>query len=236
MRSFSATGGTQLTVQFDLGKNIDAAAGAIQAAINAAGPSLPKDMPQPPGYWKANPSGWSVITLALTSDVLDPSDVYDIADTIVAEQISQVPGVARIYISGAERGAVRIRVDPGRIAAMHVSLEQIRAAVRDATLNLPKGRMNLDGQFWSIADNDQLFKARGISRHRRGLAQRRTRAAARCRRGNRRRGQRAAGRLVQQRAWRRHPGLQAAGCQHRGDGRCREGSCCRSSSIGCRRR
>ncbi len=159
MRSFSATGGTQLTVQFDLGRTTDAAAGAIQAAINAAGASLPKDMPQPPGYWKTNPSGWSVITFALTSDVLDPSDVYDIADTIVAEQIAQVPGVARIYISGAERGAVRIRVDPGRIAAMHVSLEQIRAAVRGATLNLPKGRMNLEGQFWSIADNDQLFNA-----------------------------------------------------------------------------
>ena len=117
-------------MQFDLDKSIDAAAGAIQAAINAAGPSLPKDLPQPPGYWKANPSGWAVIALALTSDVLDPSDVYDIADTIVAEQISQVPGVAKVYVSGAERGAVRIRVDPARIAAMHVSLEQIRAAVR----------------------------------------------------------------------------------------------------------
>ncbi len=159
MRSFSATGGTQLTVQFQLDKNIDAAAGAIQAAINAAGPNLPKDMPQPPGYWKVNPSGWSVITLALTSEVLDPSDVYDFADTVVAEQISQVPGVAQVMVSGAEHGAVRIRVDPGRIAAMHVSLEQIRAAVRNATLNLPKGRVNLDGWFWSIVANDQLYKA-----------------------------------------------------------------------------
>ena len=159
MRSFSATGGTQLTVQFQLDKNIDAAAGAIQAAINAAGPNLPKDMPQPPGYWKVNPSGWSVITLALTSEVLDPSDVYDFADTVVAEQISQVPGVAQVMVSGAEHGAVRIRVDPGRIAAMHVSLEQIRAAVRNATLNLPKGRVNLDGRFWSIVANDQLYKA-----------------------------------------------------------------------------
>src|SRR5262245_33085039 len=125
MRSFSATGGTQLTVQFQLDKNIDAAAAAIQAAINASGPSLPKDLQQPPVYWKANPSGWAVMTLALTSEVLDPSDIYDIADTIVAEQISQVPGVAHVFVSGAERGAVRIRADPGRIAAMHVSLEQI---------------------------------------------------------------------------------------------------------------
>jgi hydrophobe/amphiphile efflux-1 (HAE1) family protein len=160
MGSFSATGGTNVSVQFDLDKNIDAAAAAVQAAINAAGPNLPKDMPQPPGYWKVNPSGWAVMTLALTSDVLDPGDVYDIADTVVSEQITQVPGVAQVWVSGAERGAVRIRVDPGRIAAMHVSLEQIRAAVRGATVNLPKGRVSLDGRFWSIAANDQLYKAR----------------------------------------------------------------------------
>ena len=160
MRSFSATGGTELTVQFQLERTTDAAVSAIQAAINAAGPSLPKDLPQPPGYWKTNPSGWSVITLAITSDVLDPSSVYDVADSIVAEQISQLPGVGQVFVSGAERGAVRIRVDPGRVAAMHLSLEQIRAAVRDATLNLPKGRVNLGGRFWDVTDNDQLFNAR----------------------------------------------------------------------------
>ena len=159
MRSFSATGGTMLTVQFTLDKNIDAAAGAIQSAVNASGPNLPKDLPQPPEHWKANPSGWAVIALSLTSEVLDPTDVYDIADTVVAEQISQLPGVAQVVVSGAERGAVRIRVDPGRIAAMHVSLEQVRAAVRDASVNMPKGTLNLDGQSWSIAANDQLFKA-----------------------------------------------------------------------------
>jgi hydrophobe/amphiphile efflux-1 (HAE1) family protein len=159
MRSFSATGGTELTVQFQLDKNIDAAAGAVQAAINAAGPSLPKDLPSPPGYWKANPAGVAVITLALTSEVLDPSDIYDIADTVVTQQILQAPGVSQVSISGADRGAVRIRVDPGRIAAMHVSLEQVRAAVRDATVNLPKGRLNLDDQSWTIVANDQLFKA-----------------------------------------------------------------------------
>ncbi len=160
MNSFSATGGTQIRVQFELDKNSDAAAAAIQAAINAARPGLPKDLPDPPGYWKANPSGWAVMTLALTSDVLDPSDVYDIANSIVSEQISQVPGVAQVSVSGADRGAVRIRVDPGRIAAMQVSLEQIRAAVRNATLNLPKGKVSVDGQSWTIATNDQLYKAR----------------------------------------------------------------------------
>jgi hydrophobe/amphiphile efflux-1 (HAE1) family protein len=159
MRSFSATGGTELTVQFQLDKNIDAAAGAVQAAINAAGPSLPKDLPQPPGYWQSNPSGWAVIWLSLTSDVIDPSDIYDIADTVVAEQISQLPGVAQVFVSGAQRGAVRIRIDPGRIGTMGVSLEQIRASVRDSALNMPQGALHLDGQSWTIAANDQLFKA-----------------------------------------------------------------------------
>jgi multidrug efflux pump len=160
MHSFSATGGTSIVVQFQLDKKSDAATAAVQAAINASGPSLPKDLPQPPSFWKTNPAGWSVIMLALTSDVLEPGEVYDVADTIVAEQISQVAGVAQVIVSGAERGAVRIRVDPGKIAAMHVSLEQIRSAVHEATLNLPKGHINLDGQSWSVATNDQLYKAR----------------------------------------------------------------------------
>jgi multidrug efflux pump len=159
MHSFSDPGATQITVQFRLDKNIDAAAGAVQAAINAASSSLPKDMPGPPVHWKVNPAGWSVMTLVLTSDVLEPSTVYDIADTIVSEQITQLPGVAQVRVSGSERGAVRIRVDPGRIAALHVSLEQIRAAVRDATVNVPKGRVSLDGELWTIEANDQLFGA-----------------------------------------------------------------------------
>ncbi|MEJ0015093.1 MAG: efflux RND transporter permease subunit [Acetobacteraceae bacterium] len=160
MRSFSATGGVQLVVQFQLDKDADAAAAAVQAAINAAGPSLPRDLPQPPGYWKTNPAGWSVITLALTSDVLESTAIYEYADSVVAEQIAQVPGISQVSVSGAERAAVRIRADPGRIAAMGISLEQIRTAVRTSTVNLPKGRLNLDGRTWTIAANDQLYKAR----------------------------------------------------------------------------
>jgi len=160
MSSFSATGGTMLTVQFDLSKDVDAAAEAVQAAINAAGPNLPPDLPQPPSYWKANPSGWPVITLALTSDVLDPTDVYDLADSVVAEQLSQIPGVAQASVSGAERGSVRIRVDPGRIAEMGISLEQIRIALGEASANWPKGEISDPGQSWTITDNDQLLHAR----------------------------------------------------------------------------
>ena len=159
MRSFSATGGTQLTIQFELEKSIQAAAGAVQAAINASGPSLPKDLPQPPIYWKVNPSGWPVITLALTSDVLEPSEIYDLADSVIAEQLAQLPGVAQANVSGAERGAVRIRVDPAQAATMGLSLEQIRIAIRGATVNLPKGSANIDGHNWTLTANDQLYRA-----------------------------------------------------------------------------
>ena len=183
----------------------------------------PKDMPQPPGYWKANPSGWSVITLALTSEVLDPSDVYDFADTVVAEQISQVPGVAQVIVSGAEHGAVRIRVDPGpdRGDARFARTDTRGSAQCDA--QPAEGTGEPGRPVLEHRRQRPTVQGAGIPRHRRCVAQRRPRDAARCRRGDRRRDQRAAGWLVQQRAGRRHSGVQAAECQHRGDGRCREG-------------
>ncbi|MBV8651418.1 MAG: efflux RND transporter permease subunit, partial [Alphaproteobacteria bacterium] len=137
--SFSDTGYCEVTMQFDLATDIDAAAGAVQAAINAAGPNLPQDLPRPPTYYKANPSGFSIITLALTSDSVDPGDVYNYAYSVVAEKLSQIDGVAKVYISGAERSAVRVQVDPGLTANMHLSLERIRSAIRNSTENLPKG-------------------------------------------------------------------------------------------------
>ncbi len=179
MRSFSATGGTELTVQFQLDKNIDAAAGAVQAAINAAGPSLPKDLPSPPGYWKANPAGVAVITLALTSEVLDPSDIYDIADTIVTQQISAGSLASPRCRSAAPIGApcASVWTQAGSPRCMCRSSRSARqSAMR--TVNLPKGRLSLDGQSWTIVANDQLFKAPTVSRHRRDLAQRRAGAAA----------------------------------------------------------
>ena len=159
MFSWSGAGGCEIDIQFDLDKDVDAAATAVQSAINAAGPNLPKDLPLPPGYWKANPSGAPVIVLAMTSDVLDPSAVYEAADSVVGERLSQIPGVARVNISGAERGAVRIRAEPRLMANLGVSLEQIRQTVQAASLNLPKGTISQGDQEWTLEANDQLLKA-----------------------------------------------------------------------------
>jgi len=159
MGSFSATGGTQITVQFELGRDIDAASAAVQAAINTAGPNLPKDLPQPPVHWKANPSGWAVIAIALTSDIVEPKQMYDYADSVIAQKLSQLPGVAKVNVAGAERPAVRIRAAPRLLASMNLSLEQVRQAVRAATMNLPKGGISASGLTWMIGANDQLFTA-----------------------------------------------------------------------------
>ena len=122
MSSFSGTGGTDIVTQFDLTVDLDTAAGAVQAAINAAGPDLPKGQ-WPPVYWKSNPAGFAVISLALTSDVLPAGEVYDLADGVIGPKLSQLPGVARVYITGGEKSAVRIQVSPSRMAAMNLSLE-----------------------------------------------------------------------------------------------------------------
>ncbi len=159
MGSFSDTGYCEITLQFDLSTDIDAAAGAVQAAINTAGPNLPQDLPQPPQYYKSNPAGFPVIAIALTSEVVAPGDIYNYADSVVAQKLSQIDGVAKVFISGAERNAVRVQVDPGRIAAMRLSFEQIRAAIRAATQNMPKGAITAGGQSFTVATNDQLFKA-----------------------------------------------------------------------------
>jgi multidrug efflux pump subunit AcrB len=159
MVSFSATGGTSIVIQFDLTKDIDAAAGEVQAAINAAAPNLPKDLPNPPYYVKANPGGFSVIALALNSDVLPAGEVYDFADSVVAQKLSELPGVAQVHISGADRSGIRIRLSPRLLANMQMSLEQVRAAVIRATVNLPKGSINIDGRSYAIDVNDQAKKA-----------------------------------------------------------------------------
>jgi multidrug efflux pump len=159
MSSFSAMGGCEVFIQFALERDIDAAAAAVQSAINAATPNLPKDLPQPPIYGKANPSGYPVIVLAMTSDVLDPGDVYDVADSVVGEKLSQLPGVARVIISGAERAAVRVRASPRLMANMGVSLEQVRNTLQTASQNLPKGMIEDGERSWTLTANDQLFKA-----------------------------------------------------------------------------
>ncbi len=159
MSSFSGIGGTDIVVQFDLATELDAAAGAVQAAISAAGPNLPKNYGWPPVYWKANPAGFAVIALAMTSDTIPASELYDDADSVISPKLSQLPGVARVFITGGEKSAVRIRVSPARLAGMNLSLEAVRAALVAASQNLPKGAVSDSGQRLAIEANDQLLRA-----------------------------------------------------------------------------
>jgi hydrophobe/amphiphile efflux-1 (HAE1) family protein len=159
MGSFSANGGVEIVIQFELETSIDAAATEVQAAINAASPNLPKDMPWPPYYREANPGGFAPVAVALTSEVVSPGELYDYADSVVKERLSEVPGVAEVLINGAERSAVRVQVWPRVLANMHLSLEQVRTALRAATQNLPKGSINVSNQAVAIGANDQLRRA-----------------------------------------------------------------------------
>ena len=158
MSSYSGMGGASIVAQFDLSVDLDTAAGAVQAAINAAGPDLPKG-PWPPVYWKSNPAGFAVIALALTSDVVPAGEVFDLADGVISPKLSQLSGVARVYITGGEKSAVRIQVSPSRLAAMKLSLEAARVAILTASQNLPKGAISVDSQRYTIEANDQLLKA-----------------------------------------------------------------------------
>jgi hydrophobe/amphiphile efflux-1 (HAE1) family protein len=164
MGSISTSNAEEIDIQFTLDKTLDSAAGAVQAAINAALPDLPKDLPQPPTYYKADPGRVAMIVLALTSDVLQPGEVYEVADSVVSQKLSQITGVSRVVINGAERAAVRVRVDPRRLAGLGLSMESVRAAVNSATREMPKGRIDEGEQSFALAANDQLFRAADFRR------------------------------------------------------------------------
>ena len=157
--SASISGSARITLEFELDKNIDAAAGDVQAAINTAGPLLPATLPQAPLYFKANPSGFPITALALTSDTYDIPALYEFADTVIAPKLSQIEGVARVFISGAGHPAVRIQVNPRALADMKLSLETVREFVMNTTNDLPKGEVTDGYHSLPIIANDQLYKA-----------------------------------------------------------------------------
>jgi hydrophobe/amphiphile efflux-1 (HAE1) family protein len=159
MTSTSGLGSTSITVQFDLNRDIDAAAQDIQAAINAAAGQLPDDLPSPPTYRKVNPADAPILILAAQSKNLPLTTVDDYADTILAQQISQIPGVAQVSIGGEQKPAVRVQIDPAKIAGMGLSLEDVRTVLANATVNAPKGSFDGPRQSFTIYDNDQLLKA-----------------------------------------------------------------------------
>jgi multidrug efflux pump len=162
MTSVSSFGYSQITLQFDLDRNIDAAQQDVQAAINAASGLLPAQLPTPPTYSKSNPADQPILTLSVGSDVLPLDQVDDFADSILAQKISQVSGVGLVTINGGQKPAVRVQVDPEALAGTGLTLEDVRTAVQAANVNAPKG--NLDGprQDYALATNDQLYKAAGF--------------------------------------------------------------------------
>ena len=161
MTSTSSFGISQITLQFDLARDIDAAAEDVQAAINAAGGVLPTDLPYPPSYAKVNPADQPIITLALTSETLPISRVDDAVDTVLAQRLSEVLGVGLVTIEGGQKPAVRIQVDPSRLAAYGLSFEDVRSALGRTNINQPKGSFDGQTQAYTINANDQLLTASG---------------------------------------------------------------------------
>jgi multidrug efflux pump len=162
MTSVSSFGYSQVTLQFDLDRSIDAAQQDVQAAINAASSLLPPQLPTPPTYSKSNPADQPILTLAISSEVLPLEDVDDYADSILAQKISQVSGVGLVTINGGQKPAVRVQIDPEALAGTVLTMEDVRQSLVAANINEPKG--NLDGprQDYVLSTNDQLYKANGF--------------------------------------------------------------------------
>ena len=159
LTSVNVLGQSQIILQFDLDRNIDAAAGDVQAAINSASGQLPKALPSSPNYYKVNPSDSPILILAVQSDELPLISVDDYADTVLSQQISQIAGVSQVVIGGEQKRAVRVQVDPAKLAAMGLTLEDVRGVLVNATVNSPKGTIDTDRQSFALYDNDQLTKA-----------------------------------------------------------------------------
>ncbi len=160
LTSISSLGISSVTIQFDLDRNIDGAANDVQAAINAAGGQLPKDLPSPPTYRKVNPADSPIMLLSATSDVLPLTEVDDNADTKVGQQISQIAGVSQVLIGGEQKPAIRVQLDPAKLVTKGLSLEDVRQVVNVTTVDSAKG--SVDGaptQAYTIYANDQLTHA-----------------------------------------------------------------------------
>src|SRR5580700_6501028 len=159
MTSSSSLGSASVTLQFDLNRNIDAAARDVQAAINAARSQLPANLPQNPSYRKANPAEAPILILTLTSDVVPKPQIYDMADSILAQKISQIQGVGQVFVFGSASPSVRVELNPMQLGSNGVGLEAVRTALANANANRPKGAFQDPTQRWQIGDNDQIFKA-----------------------------------------------------------------------------
>jgi hydrophobe/amphiphile efflux-1 (HAE1) family protein len=159
--SVSTLGGCSVTIQFDLNRNVDGAARDVQAAINAAASDLPINLPNPPTYHKINPADAPILILAMRSDLLRPTQVFEYADSIIGQRLSQIEGVSQAFISGADKSAVRVRVNPGALASTGLSLEDVRTLLSQVNVDSPKGSVEDSRQSYSLTSNDQLLEAKG---------------------------------------------------------------------------
>ena len=156
----------------------------MQAAINAARSQLPSYLPQNPNYRKANPADAPILILTLTSDVVPKPQIYDMADSILAQKISQIQGVGQVFVGGSAQPAVRVELNPMQLGNNGVGLEAVRTALANANANRPKGAFQDANDRWQIDDNDQIFKAARLRAHHRRLQPADRRAGARRRPGH----------------------------------------------------
>ena len=156
LTSISSLGSTSITIQFDLDRNIDGAAGDVLSAINAAGGQLPKNLPNPPTYRKVNPADSPILLLSVTSDTLPLTEVDDNADTKIAQQISQITGVSQVSIGGEQKPSIRVQLDPAKLVAKGLSLEDVRSVINVTTVDAPKGNIDGERHSYVIYANDQL--------------------------------------------------------------------------------
>src|SRR5713226_1226442 len=159
MTSTSQLGSTNITLQFDLNRNIDAAGRDVQAAINAARSQLPANLPGNPNYRKVNPADAPILILALTSDILTLPRMYDAADSILSQKLAQIEGVGQVFVGGGAKPAVRAEVNPTLLNKLGVGLDTVRTALGSANANRPKGELAGPVNAWTIDANDQIFVA-----------------------------------------------------------------------------
>ena len=159
MTSTSTLSSTSITLQFDLNRNIDAAARDVQAAINAARGQLPTNLPNNPTYRKINPADAPILILALTSETIEISRLYDVAATILQQKLSQVEGVGQVQVGGSSLPAVRVELNPSALNKYGIGLDQVRTVLNTANANRPKGQLADEHRSWEISTTDQLLKA-----------------------------------------------------------------------------